>query len=167
MKVFIYLLTLSFALLASTDTASCKKCHPVISKEFQNSMHKKSTIYDDKVHKAIWNKHPAKAKANYKCAKCHTPNTKTKEVSHEGMTCLSCHTIIDVKKHAKANENIYTDEKKTFYSAEAGRENEKVVYKTTTTWWGNKTTVGSAYHDIDYTNKNFYNGNLLLSEIKK
>jgi len=164
MKTLLYILALSSVLFASvdkTDLASCKKCHPVITQEFESSMHKKSSIYEDKVHKAVWDLHPAKAKGKYKCAKCHTP-TKEEKASHEGITCISCHTIMDVQKHAKANKNVYETKPKTFYSAEAGREGEKVVYKTTTTWWGNKTTVGSAYHDIDYTNKKYYNGQMCM-----
>ena len=163
MKTLLYILALSSLLFANNaDTASCKKCHPTIVEEFQSSMHKKSSIYDDKIHKAVWDKHPAKAKGNYKCAKCHTPESKTKEAQREGITCLSCHTIMDVEKHEKANKNIYSGEKKKFYSAEAGRESEKVVYKTTTSWWGNKTTVGSAYHDLDYTNEKYYNGSICM-----
>lgn len=165
MKTLIYILALSsilFASVDSADSATCKKCHPIISAEFQSSMHKKSSIYDDKIHKAVWDKHPAKAKGDYKCAKCHTPNAKSEKAQHEGITCISCHTIMSVEKHAKANKNIYTKKEKTFYSAEVGREGEKVEYKKVTSWWGNKTTVGSAYHDIDYTNENYYNGQMCM-----
>ncbi len=166
MKTLLYIIALSSLLFASSnqaDTASCKKCHPTITQEFETSMHKKSSIYDDKVHKAVWDKHPAKAKGNYKCAKCHTPNIQDEKSKHGGITCLSCHTIKDVEKHPKSNNNIYSNKPKTFYSAEAGRENEKVIYKKTTSWFGmNVTTVGSAYHDIDYTNKNYYDGQMCM-----
>ena len=163
MKTLLYILALSSLLFAtSSDTASCNKCHPTISEEFERSMHKKSSIYEDKIHKAVWDKHPAKEKDNYKCAKCHTPNAKSKEAQHEGITCLTCHTIMDVEKHEKTNTNIYSGAKKTFYSAEAGRESEQVIYKTTTSWWGNKTTIGSAYHDIDYTNEKYYTGEMCM-----
>jgi len=163
MKTLLYILALSSLLFANNaDTASCTKCHPTITEEFESSMHKKSSIYDDKIHKAVWDKHPAKAKGDYKCAKCHTPNAKTQQEQHVGITCISCHTIKNVEKHEKANKNIYSGEKKTFYSAEVGRESEKVVYKTTTSWWGNKTTIGSAYHDIDYTNKQYYTGKMCM-----
>ncbi|MFK5936924.1 MAG: multiheme c-type cytochrome [Sulfurimonas sp.] len=165
MKTLLYFLALSSILFASSDVAdlaSCNKCHPIISTEFETSMHKKSSIYDDKVHKAIWDKHPAKANNNYKCAKCHTPNVKSGNKEHEGITCLSCHTIMDVEKHEKVNKNIYSQKEKTFYSAEKGRENEKVQYKIVTTWWGQKTTVGSAYHDIDYTNEHYYTGEMCM-----
>ncbi len=168
MKNVIYLLALASVLFASPDmssmanVASCKKCHPLIAEEFESSMHKKSSIYDDKVHKAVWDKHPAKAKGKYKCAKCHTPNAKEAKQKREGITCLSCHTILDVEKHEKSNKNIYTDKVKTFYSAEAGKENVMLKYKTTTTWYGDKTTIGSAYHDIDYRNKNYYTGKMCM-----
>ncbi|MCK4738031.1 MAG: hypothetical protein KAT10_05655 [Sulfurimonas sp.] len=165
MKALIYLLALTSLLFANADKAdivTCEKCHPIIAAEFESSMHKKSSIYEDKIHKAVWDLHPAKEKGDYKCAKCHTPNATTQEEKHAGITCISCHTIMDVEKHAKANKNIYTDKPKTFYSAEAGRESEKVIYKTTTSWWGNKTTIGSAYHDIDYTNEKFYNGEMCM-----
>ena len=168
MKTLLYIIAIASTLFASpnyseaADTASCKKCHPAIAEEFQNSVHKKSSIYDDKIHKAVWDKHPAKAKDNYKCAKCHTPNAKTEKEAHAGITCISCHTIKSVEKHSKANKNVYSTKAKTFYGAEKGRETEKVVYKKTTSWWGNKVTTGSAYHDIDYTNENYYNGNMCM-----
>ena len=166
MKTLLSLILLSNIVFANVhsdaDTTSCKKCHPTIVKEFATSMHKKSSIYDDKVHKAVWDKHPAKAKGKYKCAKCHTPNAKTEQDQHKGITCISCHTIKSITQGTKTNTNNYTGEKKVFFSAEAGRENEKVVYKTTTSWWGNKTTIGSAYHDLDYTNKNYYNAQVCM-----
>ncbi|MCW8895061.1 MAG: cytochrome c family protein [Sulfurimonas sp.] len=163
MKTLLYILALSSILFANADTASCKKCHPLIVAEFETSMHKKSSIYEDKVHKAVWDLHPAKAKGDYKCAKCHTPNATTAEEEHEGITCISCHTIMDVEKHAQANKNVYLKKPKTFFSAEPGRESQKVEYKQVTSWFGmNKTTVGSAYHDIDYTNEKFYNGEMCM-----
>ncbi len=166
MKTFIYILALTSMLFASSneaDLASCQQCHPTITEEFESSMHKRSTIYDDKVHKAIWDKHPGKEKGDYSCAKCHTSSTETAEPAHEGITCISCHTIKGAEHHAQSNTNVHTTEPKTFYSAEAGRESEKVVYKTTTSWFGmNKTTVGSAYHDIDYTNKSYYDGKMCM-----
>ncbi|MEA3371722.1 MAG: multiheme c-type cytochrome [Campylobacterota bacterium] len=163
MKIILYILALSSLLMGvSEDIASCKKCHPAITAEFESSMHKKSTVYDNKVHKAIWDRHPAKAKGNYDCAECHTPNATAEEVSHEGITCISCHTIKSVEKHAPRNKNIYSEDKHTLFSAEKGRETELVKYKTTTSWWGNKTTIGSAYHDIDYTNEDYYTGEMCM-----
>jgi len=168
MKIVLYILALVVSIFASADMSTmanveaCKKCHPLISKEFESSMHKKSSIHDDKVHKAIWDRHPAKKKGNYKCAKCHTPNAKTTQQTHEGITCLSCHTIKSIQKHDKVNKNIYTDEVKTFYSAEPAEKDKILKYKTTTTWYGTTTTVGSAYHNINYTNKNYYDGQVCM-----
>ena len=163
MKAILYIVSLSLALFAnSADLATCKKCHPTIVQEFESSMHKKSSIYEDKIHKAVWDKHPLKNKNDYTCAKCHTPNTTDGQAHKEGITCLNCHTITSVEKHAKSNKNIYSEKDKTFYSAEKGREGEIVKHETTSSWWGNKTTVGSAYHDIDYTNESFYNGQMCM-----
>jgi hypothetical protein len=157
MRLLLILSILSIWLLAS-NLNTCKGCHPIIVNEFENSMHKKSTIRDDKIHKAIWDRHPFKKKGNYTCAKCHTPNN-----SHSGITCLSCHTIKNIKRHPKSNENVYEKRDKYFYSAEKGMENKKVVYKEKSSWLGLFTkTVGSPYHDIDYTNKIFYTGEVCM-----
>ncbi len=163
MNAIFYILAISLTLFANTaDTATCQKCHPTIVEEFESSMHKKSSIYEDKIHKAVWDKHPSKEKNDYTCAKCHTPNATDEASQKEGITCISCHTITNVEKHAKSNKNIYTDKDKTFFSAEKGRESEIVKHETTSSWWGNKTTKGSAYHDIDYTNESFYNGQMCM-----
>jgi len=163
MKTLLLSLFLSLSLYGlAANTVACQKCHPTIVSEFESSMHRKASIYDDKVHKAVWDKHPAKKKNNYKCAKCHTPNINSKNEGHKGITCLTCHTIKDVQKHDKSNTNIYEKKPKTFYSAELGREDEVVKYKTVTTWWGDTTTIGSAYHSINYTNKQFYNGKMCM-----
>jgi hypothetical protein len=160
MRLLLTLITLfSIELLATDKTVTCQSCHPIIYNEFQDSFHKKSSIKEDVVHKAVWEKHPAKAKGEYKCAKCHTPQNE----QHEGMSCISCHTITDVEEHAKSNKNIYETKAKTFYSAEKGNEDKKVVYKEVTSWFGLfKKTEGSPYHDIDYTNKNYYTGKVCM-----
>ena len=160
MRIFLTLFTLySIALFATEKATTCKACHPIIYNEFQDSMHKKSSINEDKIHKAVWDKHPAKAKGKYKCAKCHTPNNK----SHEGMTCVSCHTITSIQEHSKSNKNIYETKPKTFYSAEKGAENKKLIYKETSSWFGLVTkTIGSPYHDIDYTNEIYYTGKVCM-----
>lgn len=162
-KIVLLTLVLSSLLLGESEIETCKKCHPLIVDEFENSMHRKSSIYDDEIHKAVWDMHPAKAKDNYVCADCHTPNAKNEQEAKKGITCSSCHTIKDIEKHASVNKNIYNKDAKTFYSAEAGRESEKVIYKKESSWFGlNKTTVGSPYHDIDYTNKNYYTGEVCM-----
>ena len=160
MRLLLTLLVLwSTALFATEKATTCKACHPTIYNEFQKSFHKKSSIKEDEIHKAVWDKHPAKAKGDYKCAKCHTPNN----TAHEGMTCVTCHTITDIKIHPKSNENIYETEPKTLYSAEKGMEDKKVIYKEKSSWLGMiKETTGSPYHNIDYTNKGYYNGKMCM-----
>lgn len=109
MKTLLYILALSSALFANVhlgaDQASCVECHQTITKEFESSMHKNSSIYADKVHNAVWNKHPLKAKGNYKCAKCHTPNATTKEQQKQGIRCIECHTIKSLTSSDKKNLN--------------------------------------------------------------
>ncbi len=159
----LFICLLFVAKLFAVDTILCKECHPIIYAEFQKSMHKKSSIHFDEVHKSIWDIHPLKKKNDYKCAKCHTPESKSTEAGHEGISCISCHTITNIKKHSEVNKNIYETKPKTFYSAQKGRENEKVIYKKESHLFGlfNK-TVGSPYHDLDYTNKIFYNGEVCM-----
>jgi len=161
-NIFIYIVALSSLLLANSDD-TCKRCHSTIYSEFHNSMHKKASPKNDKIHNSIWNLHPAKAKDNYKCAKCHTPNVETKEQRDEGISCISCHTITNVEEHSKANKNIYETKEKTFFSAQKGMEDKKVTYKQESSFFGMiKTSTGSPYHDIDYTNKDYYTGKMCM-----
>jgi hypothetical protein len=160
MRLFLMLLAvLATSLFATEKATTCKACHPIIYNEFQTSLHKKSSIKEDAIHKAVWDKHPAKAKGKYKCAKCHTPQNK----SHQGITCVTCHTIKDIKTHPMSNENVYETKPKTFYSAEKGNEDKKLIYEEKSSWFGmvNETT-GSPYHDIDYTNKSYYTGKMCM-----
>ncbi|MCK4441990.1 MAG: hypothetical protein KAU90_08275 [Sulfurovaceae bacterium] len=153
---FIILLSLQ---LSATDVHICQTCHPTIYNEFQESFHKKSSFKKDKVHNAVWQKHPNHAKGNYKCAKCHTPNNP----KHEGISCITCHTIINIEKHPKFNKNIYESKPKTFYSAQKGMEDKKIIYKEKSSWMGLiRKSIGSPYHNIDYTNKNFYTGKICM-----
>ncbi|MCK4442227.1 MAG: cytochrome c3 family protein, partial [Sulfurovaceae bacterium] len=149
----------SLQLFATDNTSICQRCHPIIYNEFQESFHKKSSFKEDKVHNAVWQKHPAHAKGKYKCAKCHTPKSQT----HDGINCITCHTITKIESHPKANKNIYETKPKIFYSAQKGMEDKKIVYKEKSSWMGLiKKTTGSPYHDIDYTNKNFYTGKVCM-----
>ncbi len=156
------------------DNATCVKCHPQIFKEYENSMHKNASIYNDPVHKAVWDLHPAKKKGNYKCAKCHTPADKELVAGKralsknaiqikEPISCQTCHQIKRIEEHIKANKNIYTKEKKTFYAANKEKKGTKLIYHDQKSFLGLfKTRVGSPYHDIDYSNENFYNAKVCL-----
>jgi len=159
---------------AALENATCKKCHPVIFQEYQNSMHAKASIFKDPVHKAVWDKHPAKKKNNYKCAKCHTPSDhqllsgknklKANAIQlNEPISCQACHTIQRVEEHTKANKNIHTSKEKYFFSANKTKKGKKVIFKEEKSLFGLITkTSGSPYHDIDYSNENFYNGKICL-----
>ena len=176
MKKYFTLLLLGFSTLsyATLENTTCKKCHPTIFAEYQNSIHSKSSIFKDIVHKAVWDKHPAKPKNNYKCAKCHTPSDhdlisgKSKlsdnEIQQtEPISCQACHTIESIEKHTKANTNRFTDKKKYFFSADKAKKGTKLVFKEESHFLGMfKTKVGSPYHDIDYANEGYYNGDMCM-----
>ena len=143
-------------------------------------MHRNASIYSDPVHKAIWDRHPLKAKGKYGCAKCHTPSDKKllanlKEgksalpqkgdmLQEEGISCVSCHTISHIEEHPKSNANVYSEKNKYFFSANKSKKGEKnISFSKESSFFGlvtNKT--GSPYHKIDYSNENFYNGKMCL-----
>ncbi len=166
-------LALMIPLYATQDT-TCKKCHPIIYEEYQHAMHAKASIYKDPIHRAVWDKHPAKKKGGYRCASCHTPADK-KLLEHGGLptpnsiqrnepiSCQTCHTITSVETHAKANKNRYTTKERYFFSADKQRKGQKILFKEEKQWFGLITkTVGSPYHDIDYSNESYYNGDMCL-----
>jgi hypothetical protein len=173
MRVFILFCTLVITLQANQKLANqeCQACHPKIYKEYQGSHHANASIYKDEIFSAIWKKHPLSKENNFKCKKCHTPSDyelmsgKSKLAENkiqltEPISCQTCHTIKDVQKHAKANKNIFTDKKKTFYAADKQKKGTKLEFKEESSFFGMFTkTVGSPYHDIDYSNENYYTGN--------
>ena len=159
---------------AELENATCKACHPLIYKEYSDSMHSKSSIYKDPVHKAVWDLHPAKTKGNYNCAKCHTPSdhqllTKKSRLENneiqqsEPISCQQCHKIESIEKHAKSNNNKLTEKKKYFFSADTEKKGRKVEFKEESSFFGLFTkTSGSPYHTIDYSKEIYYNGDLCM-----
>ena len=132
LKIIIAYFIVMFTINASANVAkndTCKGCHPTIYKEFTASAHKKSTIFDDAIHKAIWDKHPGKKKDKYVCAKCHTPSDtrimkaleeatssapRDDAAQNEGISCITCHSIKSIESHAKpSNKNIMYNNNKT------------------------------------------------------
>ncbi|MCH9813397.1 MAG: cytochrome c family protein [Epsilonproteobacteria bacterium] len=158
------------------ENQTCKACHPKIYKEYQNSMHRKSSIYNNEVHRAIWEKHPASKKGNYKCATCHTPSDhdlisgksnlhKNAIQTSEPISCQHCHQIQSIEKHQKANKNILTTKTKTktFFATDHVKKGTKLEYKDKKMFFGLLSKkVGSPYHDIDYSNENYYTGELCM-----
>ncbi len=179
------LLLVIYGLLATGANAGfrqskvCQKCHPTIYDEFYSSSHRNSSIHNDPIHKAVWDKHPLKNKQSYKCAKCHTPDDKTllknivdgnpaspqqNVAQDEGVSCIACHQIQSIEEHQKANKNIMSTKPKTLYSAREGHEGESdVKLESKSSFFGLFVEKsGSPYHNIDFSNKGFYNGNMCM-----
>ncbi len=176
MQIIFILYTIFFMAnsIFALENSTCKKCHPTIYREYQNSIHANSSIYNDPIHKAVWDRHPLKKSQNYKCKSCHTPSdhllmqNKTKLHKNniqttEPISCQMCHKIKSIQKGKKADKNILTKKEKYFFSKDLDRKGEKVIFHEEKSFFGLQTkTVGSAYHDIDYSNENFYNGKVCL-----
>jgi hypothetical protein len=176
----LFSLTLFGAIKDTEPSLTCKTCHPIIYNEYYDSMHRKASIYNDAVHKAVWDKHPLKKKEQYKCAVCHTPTDKKvlkalktgesalpqddKVQTQDAVSCLYCHKIKNVESHKKRNVNIMSKETKILYSARQSQKNSTdVSYKIKTSFFGLVTKKsGSPFHDIDFSNENFYNAKMCI-----
>ena len=182
MKILLLVILLIMELNANDYIKSntCKACHPTIYGEFYNSSHRKSSIHEDPIHKAVWDLHPNKIDNKYTCAKCHTPTdlkllTNLKEnkkalplknevQTQEAISCVYCHSIKSIEEHSKVNDNKLTSENKVFYSA--NEENKKLKdkkFKNETSMFGmmNKKS-GSPFHHIDYSNEDYYTGKMCM-----
>lgn len=177
------LLLLSFIVITLnaqiSQSGTCKGCHPLIVSEFENSMHKNTSIYQDELHSKIWDIHPDKKNKQYSCAKCHTPTDleliskldknepampSNNAQAKEGISCVYCHSIKAVEHGKTHNKNILTNKEKVFYSADSNkREKAEVAFKEKSSLFGMfKSKEGSPYHKIDYTNKNYYDANVCM-----
>ena len=164
----------------SIDSTTCKGCHPTIYGEFYDSSHRKASIFENKVHKAMWDLHPDKQKESYTCAVCHTPTdlellknleenkkalpSNNNIQTQEAISCVYCHSIKDVENHAKLNKNVISEEEKVFYSAnENHRDQKNKSFKDEVSLFGMmKEKSGSPFHKIDYSNDNFYTGKMCM-----
>ncbi|MDD5156584.1 multiheme c-type cytochrome [Sulfurimonas sp.] len=155
--------------LEANEGKVCQKCHPIIYSEYYESSHRKASAENNPIHKAMWDKHP-KDEKGYTCAKCHSPNdlevlksgklVKNEIQTEEPISCIYCHTIKDVQE--ETNTNISSNKKREFYTAEKGKHG-KAKYETKKSWFGLvKEPESSPYHKIDYSNENFYNGNICM-----
>ena len=176
MKSALALLFLTCASLFAivNESQVCQSCHPLIYNEYYESSHRKASTMNDPVYKAVWDRHPGKEKNEHTCAKCHSPSDKgvvatqvlvqnsIQQVSP--ISCVYCHSIKDVEEHNRSNTNIMNTKDKKFYSAESDRKaQDNVQFKSETSFFGlNQTRTGSAYHEIDYTNENYYTGNVCM-----
>ena len=156
MLKFIFLSLLSItSLLASKNFApseDCKSCHPLIYKEFSESMHANSTPQKDPIHGSVWAKHPQNLEfKKYGCGKCHTPTAekdsmpKADSPKHqEGISCAYCHRIKSIELHAKSNTNITTSTEKNYFGTLEDH-------------------ITSPYHGIvSEGNEHFKNGNVCI-----
>ena len=158
------LLILTLTSLSANENKVCQKCHPLIYKEYYSSIHRKSSLPNDAIYKALYEKE-VKDKAKQECSRCHAPSAKTQEDAKEApISCIYCHTIKDVQENDMANHNVLSGKKRDFYTAEAGKRNEaKVKYETTSSFFGLiKRSKNSPYHQIEYNNENYYNGNVCM-----
>ncbi len=158
----------------------CKTCHPLIYDEYRESMHKKSSVYNDPVHRAVWQMHPLRKKGSYKCASCHSPSdtgliealksgkialpAKNKIQKSEPIGCTYCHRIQSVEHAKRANRNIVSDKERLYYAAKNGKAQSSIVkyHKTSDLMGLGKKSEGSPFHTIDYGNPNFANGKMCI-----
>ncbi len=181
-KIILFFLTIGslYATSQYETNKTCKGCHPLIYGEFYESAHRKSSIFEDDVHKAIWDKHPDKAKNIYTCNECHTPsdsriqNALDKEMDaiptkdavqvEEAIGCVYCHSITNIEKHATPyDKSILTKEPKMIFAANKDNRDGKIMFKEESSFFGMmKKTVGSPFHNIDYSNKGFYTGKMCM-----
>ena len=129
MKLFLSILVLfSFATNAVAkypSSESCNECHENIYREHTQSMHHKSTIFSNEVHRKVKN---AVNPDKYQCAICHMPATKylravmsgdeqpnpDKHRQSDGVSCFFCHQISKIYNSDahKINFSNYRGEKK-------------------------------------------------------
>jgi len=107
------------------SSESCNECHENIYREHKQTMHHKSTLFTDEVHRKMKN---IVNSDKYKCAICHMPATKNlravmsgdkqpnpdKHRQTDGVSCFFCHQISKIynSKAHKINFSNYKGEKK-------------------------------------------------------
>ena len=170
-----YFSLLFFSLfLFASESKVCQKCHPIIYKEYQQSSHKNASLVNNVIHKAMWKKE-RKYKDDYSCAKCHSPSDKqfiktaildenSFTQREEPISCVYCHTISDIKEHSQSNETILNDNKREFYSIDKEHKGSRnIKFSTQSSFFGLiKSNSGSPYHKLDYSNENYYSGNMCM-----
>ena len=99
------------------DSESCNECHEKIYAEHVKSMHHKSSLFKDEVHRKMKEK---VSKEKYSCALCHMPGTKNLASMIRGMeqpdekdprqtdgvSCFYCHQISRVYHGKTYNINF-------------------------------------------------------------
>ncbi len=99
------------------DSKSCDECHEMIYAEHTKSMHHKSSLFSDEVHRKMKER---VSKDKYTCALCHMPGTKNlaamirgmeqpneKDVRQtDGVSCSYCHQISKIYHGKTYNINF-------------------------------------------------------------
>ncbi|MDQ7062118.1 MAG: multiheme c-type cytochrome [Sulfurimonas sp.] len=129
------LMTSSFAFAAMhfEKNQKCSECHPKIYEEYKTSQHGNSTVFDDPIHGAVYDKHPMKNKMQkYRCAKCHTPTADNmeqllrpkngvipdphNETQNEAIACAYCHRITDIMPGKAMDTNVISKDMRTYFT---------------------------------------------------
>jgi hypothetical protein len=165
MKPFLLaLLTFVFGMCTNLSlNQTCKGCHTTIYNEFTQSMHKKSSPFEDEIYKQSLQAYHHNDKD---CRSCHTPLAKKDEVLNrnsvavqEGISCAYCHRIKEIDAH----NNLLNEQNKHFYSKDKNKKQDTLKYQDKTSLLGMiKEKKGSPYHTIDYSNDDFYTANMCM-----
>ena len=117
--VFMFFILVNLSLDAKyLDSETCKECHEDIYAEHIGSMHHKSSIFKDEVHRKM---KEAVSKDKYACALCHMPGTlnlasmfrgmekpNPKSIRQtDGVSCFYCHQISKVYHGKTYNINFF------------------------------------------------------------
>lgn len=154
-----YFLLLLFSLsLFASESKVCQKCHPIIYKEYQQSSHKNSSKSHNLIYKAMFEQEKEKIESP-SCSKCHAPSDEK-----EAISCIYCHTIENIEEHSQANVTKLSGKKREFYSVDRSKKGTKDIdYATKSSFFGLiKHNSGSPYHKIDYSNEDYYSGNVCM-----
>jgi len=181
MKIIITLIFFSLFLNGKyLDSKSCKECHEKIYNEHKKSMHHKSSLFKDEIHKKI---KQITTPNKYPCALCHMPavenlrdiitgkekpDPKDKKQS-DGVSCFYCHQITKVMKLKHKNINFYNykgENKPTFFgnlkkpdTSDKHKNSSNEIYKNSQVCMGchgkkynkNNLQICNAYNEIDKT----------------
>ncbi|MGE4418850.1 MAG: multiheme c-type cytochrome [Sulfurimonas sp.] len=115
--ILLFLILLGISEGKYLDSATCKECHEDIYAEHTKSMHHKSSIFSDEVHKKV---KEIEGKDGYSCALCHMPAAKnlsavirgtekldSNDKSHtDGVSCFYCHQISKIHYSKAYNINF-------------------------------------------------------------
>lgn len=111
------------------ESEKCKECHEKIYYEHSTSMHHKSSLFSDEVHRKV---KEFSSKDKYSCALCHMPSVKNLGAiirGHEepnnkdkrqtdGVSCFYCHQITKIHYSKSYNINFLNssiDDKPTMF----------------------------------------------------